>query len=99
MRTISGLAAAAALVVVATGAPAGAAPSSLENEGTTYDVVGVITDADGTTHTRLVSRYDGLPVIGGDRVVHRGPAGSARSISQTLAAPLSLVTTPVVGVC
>jgi len=98
MRTISGLAAAAALVVVATGAPAGAAPSSLENEGTTYDVVGVITDADGTTHTRLVSRYDGLPVIGGDRVVHRGPAGAARSISQTLAAPLSLVTTPVVGV-
>ena len=69
-------------------------PSSLENEGTTYDVVGVITDADGTTHTRLERRYDGLPVIGGDRVVHRGRAGAAAGVSQTLDAPLSLATTP-----
>jgi Zn-dependent metalloprotease len=98
MRTISGLAALAALAVVAVGAPAGAAPPSLENEATAYDVVGVITDPDGTTHTRMVRTYDGLPVIGGDRVVHRGPAGVARGVSQTLEAPLSLVTKPVLGV-
>jgi Zn-dependent metalloprotease len=98
MRTISGLAALAALAVVAVGAPAGAAPPSLENGATAYDVVGVITDPDGTTHTRMVRTYDGLPVIGGDRVVHRGPAGVARGVSQTLEAPLSLVTKPVLGV-
>ncbi|WP_028645796.1 M4 family metallopeptidase [Nocardioides sp. URHA0020] len=96
MRTISGLAAAAALALVAVGAPADAAPT-LETEGTAYDVVGVITDADGTTHTRMVSTYDGLPVIGGDRVVHRGPAGARRGVSQTLKAPLSVITRPVVG--
>ena len=56
-----------------------------------YDVVDVITDADGTTHARMVRTYGGLPVIGGDRVVHRGPAGAARGVSQTLEAPLSLV--------
>ncbi len=98
MRTISGLAALAALAVVAAAAPAGAAPASLENEATTYDVVGVISDPDGSTHTRMVRTYDGLPVIGGDRVVHRGPGGAARGVSQTLEAPLSLVTTPVLGV-
>src|SRR4051812_12440233 len=97
MRTISGLAAAAAIALVAVGAPSDAAPS-LETEGTSYDVVGVIKDADGTTHTRMVSTYDGLPVLGGDRVVHRGPNGASRGVSQTLAAPLSLVTSPQVGV-
>jgi Zn-dependent metalloprotease len=102
MRTISGLAATAALAIVAVGtqsfgASAGAAPASLENEATTYNVVGVVTDADGTTHTRMVRSYEGLPVIGGDRVVHRGPAGAARGVSQTLETPLSLVTTPVVA--
>jgi len=98
MRTISGLAAMAALAVVAVAAPAGAAPATLENEAPTYDVVGVVTDPDGSTHTRMVSTYDGLPVIGGDRVVHRGPAGAVRGVSQTLAAPLSLATAPVLGV-
>jgi zinc metalloprotease ZmpA len=97
MRTISGLAAAAALALVAVGAPADATSSSLETEGTTYDVVGTITDADGTTHTRMVSTYDGLPVIGGDRVVHRGPSGAALGVSKTLTAPLSLLTTPALG--
>jgi Zn-dependent metalloprotease len=102
MRTISGLAATAALAVVAVGtqaagATAGAAPASLENESTTYRVVGVVTDADGTTHTRMVRRYEGLPVIGGDRVVHRGPAGAARGVSQTLESPLDLATTPLVA--
>ncbi|KQW53446.1 peptidase [Nocardioides sp. Root1257] len=100
MRTISGLAATAALAIVAVGthaAGASAAPASLETEAGTYKVVGVITDADGTTHTRMVRSYDGLPVIGGDRVVHRGPAGAVRGVSQTLETPLNVATTPLVA--
>jgi zinc metalloprotease ZmpA len=104
MRTISGPAAAAALALIAAGTtgalgaatPASAAPS-LETETTSYDVVDVITDADGTTHTRTVRTYGGLPVIGGDRVVHRGPQGAVRSVSQTLTTKLTLATEPVVG--
>ncbi|NEB04115.1 M4 family metallopeptidase [Streptomyces sp. SID13726] len=32
----------------------------------------VVTDADGTTHTRYERTYAGLPVLGGDLVVHDG---------------------------
>ncbi|MFF4214791.1 MULTISPECIES: M4 family metallopeptidase [Streptomyces] len=35
----------------------------------------VIKDADGTVHTRYERTYDGLPVLGGDLVVHRDAAG------------------------
>ncbi|MFH8786617.1 M4 family metallopeptidase [Streptomyces roseoverticillatus] len=35
----------------------------------------VIKDADGTVHTRYERTYDGLPVLGGDLVVHRDQAG------------------------
>ncbi len=28
--------------------------------------------------------YQGLPVLGGDLVEHRGPSGSTRGVSQTL---------------
>ncbi|MQY14813.1 Transglutaminase-activating metalloprotease [Streptomyces sp. RB5] len=35
----------------------------------------VVLDADGTVHTRYDRTYAGLPVIGGDLVVHEGPAG------------------------
>ncbi|MFC7494818.1 MULTISPECIES: M4 family metallopeptidase [unclassified Nocardioides] len=99
MRLISGSAAAAALALLAgplaaTSAPA--APPSLETESSGYDVVDVITDADGTVHTRMVQSYQGLPVIGGDRVVHRAPSGATRGVSQTLEAPLALATKPLV---
>ncbi|MDF1602734.1 M4 family metallopeptidase [Nocardioides sp. YIM 152315] len=103
MRTLSGSAAVAALALIAgpvavgATAPVAAASPSLETETTAYDVVDVVEDADGTTHTRMVRTYEGLPVIGGDRVVHRGPAGVRRGVSQTLEAPLALATKPVVG--
>lgn len=97
MRRISGPAAAAAFALIAVGlAPATAAPSP-GAAATDYDVVDVVTDADGATHTRMVSTYRGLPVLGGDRVVHRGPDGGVRGVSRTLTAPLSLATQPVVG--
>ena len=45
----------------------------------------VIVDADGTEHVRFDRTYAGLPVIGGDVVVH-SRNGSFRSASQTQAA-------------
>ncbi len=53
-----------------------------------------LTDADGTTHVRVDRSYRGLPVLGGDLVVHRGPGGAWRGASQTLKAPLDLAVTP-----
>ncbi|MEV5506293.1 M4 family metallopeptidase [Streptomyces orinoci] len=36
----------------------------------------VIKDADGTVHTRYERTYDGLPVLGGDLVVHQARSGA-----------------------
>ena len=33
-------------------------------------------DQDGTTHVRMDRTYRGLPVVGGDLVVHQAPGGS-----------------------
>jgi Zn-dependent metalloprotease len=53
----------------------------------------VVIDPDGTEHVRFARTYEGLPVIGGDVVVHsRG--GQVESMSLTQAAPLHLSTTP-----
>nr|WP_285562089.1 M4 family metallopeptidase [Streptomyces hygroscopicus] len=37
----------------------------------------VVKDADGTLHTRYERTYDGLPVLGGDLIVHTPPASLA----------------------
>ncbi len=55
----------------------------------------VIVDADGTEHVRFDRSYRGLPVIGGDLVVHsRGGRFRAASVGQR--APLDLSITPTV---
>jgi Zn-dependent metalloprotease len=61
-----------------------------------YASRGVLVDADGTEHVRLERTYNGLPVIGGDLVVH-SRNGSYRSTSVTQGAPLNLSIRPVVG--
>jgi Zn-dependent metalloprotease len=53
-----------------------------------------IVDRDGTEHVRLDRSYRGLPVIGGDIVVH-SRSGRFRGMSVNQSAPLSLSTTPV----
>ena len=53
-----------------------------------------IVDPDGSTHVRIDRTYRGLPVLGGDLVVHRGPEGQWRGVSQTLRSPVRLGTTP-----
>jgi zinc metalloprotease ZmpA len=93
MRILSGAAAAAVLALSVTGLPSAEA---LENESTGFRVVDTITDADGTTHTRMVRTYGGLPVVGGDLVVHEDADGTREGVSQTLEKPLSLGTKPAV---
>lgn len=51
----------------------------------------VVVDADGTVHTRYERTYAGLPVIGGDLVVH--DRAGARSTTYATRAELSLPTT------
>jgi len=58
--------------------------------GQAFHSVSTIVDRDGTTHVRLQRTYLGLPVVGGDLVVHQNAAGGLRGVSQTLRAPLGL---------
>ncbi|MFD9816879.1 M4 family metallopeptidase [Streptomyces sp. NPDC059080] len=43
----------------------------------------VIKDADGTVHTRYDRTFAGLPVLGGDMVVHRAKDGSIKSTTKS----------------
>ncbi|MFI5757274.1 M4 family metallopeptidase [Streptomyces sp. NPDC051569] len=52
----------------------------------------VIKDANGTVHTRYERTYADLPVLGGDLVVHRGPAGK-RGVTEATTARISVPTT------
>ncbi|TCC15359.1 M4 family metallopeptidase [Kribbella sindirgiensis] len=56
----------------------------------------VVTDADGSSHVRFDRTYQGLPVVGGDVVVHQDKAGKARSSSGGVG-KLSLSTKPAVS--
>ncbi|MFE0699220.1 M4 family metallopeptidase [Streptomyces sp. NPDC058872] len=56
----------------------------------------VIKDADGTVHTRYERTYEGMPVLGGDLVVHQKKSG-ARSTTKATQARISVAsTTPAV---
>lgn len=72
----------------------GAARSSA---GQAFKVIDTLGDRDGSTHVRIQRVYRGVPVLGGDLVVHRGPGASWEGVSQTLQAPLSLSTEPTVA--
>jgi Zn-dependent metalloprotease len=61
-------------------------------DGQNFAVKDTIVDRDGTTHVRLDRTYFGLPVLGGDLVVHRSAGGAWRGVSQTLKAPISVPT-------
>ena len=62
--------------------------------GQAFKVTDTITDRDGSTHVRLDRTLRGIPVLGGDVVVHRGPTAGWHGVSQTLGAPLRVSTTP-----
>jgi zinc metalloprotease ZmpA len=66
-------------------------------DGQGLTVTDALVDPDGSTHVRMDRTYRGLPVRGGDLVVHRGPAGGWQGTSQSLDTVLVLATSPVVG--
>ncbi|MFJ3140369.1 M4 family metallopeptidase [Streptomyces sp. NPDC086843] len=49
----------------------------------------VVRDVDGTVHTRYERTYDGLPVLGGDLVVHE-PAGGTRTVTKAVKAAVKI---------
>ncbi|MED7947383.1 M4 family metallopeptidase [Streptomyces sp. BE303] len=56
-----------------------------------------VRDADGTRHLRYERTYAGLPVLGGDLVVHQGADGAVRGVDRASAAALTgLATAPAV---
>ncbi len=52
----------------------------------------VVKDADGTVHTRYERTYDGLPVLGGDLVVHQKKNGT-RTTTKATKARIAVATT------
>ena len=77
--------------VQALAARPGPARGSVEQE---LDVTDTMIDSDGTTHVRMDRTHKGLPVIGGDLVVHQSPGETITGVSQTLTAPLTLGAKP-----
>jgi Zn-dependent metalloprotease len=65
--------------------------------GQEFQATATIRDANGATHVRVQRSYLGLPVIGGDLVVHQGPDAAWDGVSQTLAAPVRVSVRPTVG--
>ena len=62
----------------------GAAPAAMRRAGgDAFAARDVIVDADGTEHVRFQRSFGGLPVIGGDMVVH-SRNGKLAGVSQTL---------------
>ncbi|WP_394430266.1 M4 family metallopeptidase [Streptomyces sp. SGAir0957] len=52
----------------------------------------VVKDRDGTTHTRYERTYDGLPVLGGDLVVHTSASGAGEGVTRATAKSLDVAT-------
>ncbi|GAA4561619.1 MULTISPECIES: M4 family metallopeptidase [Streptomyces] len=52
----------------------------------------VVKDADGSVHTRYERTYAGLPVLGGDLVVHESKSGAAKGVTRATKATLKVAT-------
>ncbi|MFE9423772.1 M4 family metallopeptidase [Kitasatospora sp. NPDC006697] len=58
----------------------------------------VVVDANGTKHLRYDRSYAGLPVLGGDLIVHQDAAGATKGVDRAKSASLNgLSTTPAVS--
>ncbi|MFJ9178444.1 M4 family metallopeptidase [Streptomyces sp. NPDC102360] len=55
----------------------------------------VVKDRDGTTHTRYDRTYDGLPVLGGDLVVHETKAGKREGVTRATSRSIDVQTSGV----
>jgi len=63
---------------------------TLHGAGHSYSASDVIVDADGAEHVRVARLYKGLPVIGGDMVVHSSRNGAFLDASRTLRQAIAL---------
>ncbi|MGK5692769.1 M4 family metallopeptidase [Streptomyces sp. URMC 128] len=50
----------------------------------------VVKDADGTVHTRYERTYAGLPVLGGDLVVHASKSGATKGVTRATKSKLTV---------
>ncbi|MFJ9130884.1 M4 family metallopeptidase [Streptomyces sp. NPDC102340] len=53
----------------------------------------VVKDADGTTHTRYERTFDGLPVLGGDLVVHTAKGGDLKGTTKARKGSITVAST------
>ncbi len=63
-------------------------------KGQSFRATDAILDRSGASHVRMDRTYRGLPVLGGDVVVHQAADGAWAGVSRTLTAPLRMSTTP-----
>jgi len=68
-----------------------------DGAGQAFTVTSALVDPDGTSHVRMSRSYHGLPVVGGDVVVHQARSGAWKGRSQTLDDDLTLGTTAALG--
>jgi Zn-dependent metalloprotease len=61
-----------------------------------YQVRSVLVDDDGARHVRFDRTYDGLPVLGGDYVVHADPDGTFRHATVAQDATIDVGTRPAI---
>ncbi|BFV55180.1 M4 family metallopeptidase [Kitasatospora sp. CMC57] len=73
------------------GAEAALDRTAVAGEGRT--VRDVMADPDGSRHIRYDRTYAGLPVLGGDLVVHLAPGGAAKSTDRAVAGPIAVAST------
>ncbi|MFR9676335.1 peptidase M4 family protein, partial [Streptomyces sp. TR02-1] len=57
------------------------------------EVKDVVKNRDGSTHVRYERTYAGLPVLGGDLIVHRNAAGKQTGVTKGVQAAIKLATT------
>ena len=62
--------------------------------GQSFRATDTVLDRTGATHVRMTQTYRGLPVLGGDVVVHRAADGSWAGVSRTLTSKLRMNTAP-----
>ncbi|MEV0495233.1 M4 family metallopeptidase [Streptomyces atratus] len=60
-------------------------------------VKSVLKDADGTVHTRYERTFAGLPVLGGDLVVHAAANGAVKSVTKATKATVKVASTTAVN--
>ncbi|MFI0729944.1 M4 family metallopeptidase [Streptomyces sp. NPDC021225] len=98
------VAAAALLATAVTTGQAGAATTSTTTTTSDAKALGlgakeklvvkdVVRDADGTVHTRYDRTYDGLPVLGGDLIVHKSASGTVKGVTKAVKATLAVPST------